>query len=576
MARLLGKTKDCITYYADDRLQITSVSWERVFLNLRVHSKYEEPLSFRLAKLDIMVNEDDANNNVFYTKVRRNVNISLNHPVSYESFENGVYTFRLNVTLLNESSFLENGRWYLIANTPDNKTPIISTISYDAVYDLAHMDKIFPYGKQRYSYTIRFSKSTLDEINIIPIMHSRFMIENPNWESTLVVKERKTFIGKIKCVIKKYKLSLLQATYNFLSRIYKHDGTHILFMSETKPYLWGNLKYIDDRIKARGLDKSFSLMYTFRVAVGEHNSIISWFKTIKRMAMQDFIFVDDYVPLFGSIKLCPETKLIQVWHAGEGFKAVGYGRFGQAGSPRPVGTCHKMYDYAITGSKRLVEVYSEVFGIPEERILPLGMARLDGFLDEDVIKEKTDEFYGIHPECKGKKLILFCPTFRGANQKVACYDYDKLDMDAIYDFCGDEYIWAFKMHPFVKNPLHIKESQADRIIDLGDYKNINDLYYVTDIMITDYSSAYFEYALLKRPILFYTYDRVIYENIRGVHKSVKETAPGKVCDSFEELMTALKNKDYEIEKTIKFHDENFGEYDGHAADRIIDTVILGK
>ena len=132
------------------------------------------------------------------------------------------------------------------------------------------------------------------------------------------------------------------------------------------------------------------------------------------------------------------------------------------------------------------------------------------------------------------------------------------------------------MHPFIKEKPPIKDKHKDRIIDLSFYKNINDLYYVTDIMITDYSSAYYEYALLKRPVLFYTYDREIYELTRGVHKSILETAPGKVCDSFDELMQALKNKDYEIEKTIRFSEENFGEYDGKAADRIIDTIILAQ
>ena len=574
MYKLLGNTKDEITYYADDRLQIVSVSWERIFLNIQVRSKYQERLSFSLAELDLTENENDVKKNVIFTKIRRNINVGKTHPVSYESYDNDIYTFRLNITILNDSDFLENGQWHLIAVTEEDPRPIISTISYDCVYDLANMDKIFPYGRQRYSYNVRFAKVTLDEVNIIPILVSTFMIENPYWNKNLVVRDRKTVKGKIRCIAKKYKLSILQALYNCLSRLYKHDGTHILFMSETKPYLWGNLKYIDERIKSRGLDKKFSLMYTFRVAVGKHNSILSWYKTIKRMAMQDYIFVDDYAPLFGSIKLCPETKLIQVWHAGEGFKAVGYGRFGQNDSPRPTGTCHKMYDYAITGSERLVDVYSEVFGMPKERILPLGMARLDGFLDDAVIKEKTSEFYKAYPNCEGKKLILFAPTFRGPGQSTAYYDFDKLDMHAIYEFCGNEYIWAFKMHPFVKQSPPIEKNQRDRIIDLSNYNNINDLFYVTDIMITDYSSAYYEYALLKRPVLFYTYDRVIYENTRGVHKSVKSSAPGKVCDTFEDLMAALKSKDYEIEKTILFSEENFGKYDGHAADRIIDTLLL--
>ena len=267
--------------------------------------------------------------------------------------------------------------------------------------------------------------------------------------------------------------------------------------------------------------------------MGQNNSAANWFRTIRLLARQDVIFVDDYAPVFGFLDLSPHTRLVQVWHAGEGFKSVGYCRFGLSNSPYPTGSCHRKYDYVVTASERHSRLYSEVFGQPMDHMLPLGMARLDGFLDEDVIKEKTDEFYAEHPEVKGKKLILFCPTFRGPVQKKAYFNYEKLDLARIYEFCGDEYIWAFKMHPFVKKKPPIPEEYSDRIIDLTPSKNINDLYYVTDIMITDYSSAYFEYALLQKPVLFYTYDRENYEITRGVHKPILETAPGKVCDTFD-------------------------------------------
>ena len=131
------------------------------------------------------------------------------------------------------------------------------------------------------------------------------------------------------------------------------------------------------------------------------------------------------------------------------------------------------------------------------------------------------------------------------------------------------------MHPFVdEEPIRIPRRYKDRIIDFATYPNINDLYYVTDILITDYSSNYFEYSLMKRPILFYTPDRELYELSRGVHRSVKECAPGKVCDTFDELMDALKNKDYEIEKVYRFVEENFADYDGRAADKAINKILL--
>ena len=131
-----------------------------------------------------------------------------------------------------------------------------------------------------------------------------------------------------------------------------------------------------------------------------------------------------------------------------------------------------------------------------------------------------------------------------------------------------------KMHPFVSEKIRIPKEYSSRIIDFAKYPNINDLYYITDLLITDYSSNYYEYSLTKRPVLFFTYDREMYELTRGVHRGVKDHAPGKVCDTFEEMMMALKNEDFEIEKIEKFVEENFGEYDGHACDRVIDQILL--
>ena len=118
-----------------------------------------------------------------------------------------------------------------------------------------------------------------------------------------------------------------------------------------------------------------------------------------------------------------------------------------------------------------------------------------------------------------------------------------------------------------------QEKYKDRIVDFSSYPNINDLYYITDVLITDYSSNYYEYSLLKRPVVFFTPDRELYELSRGVHRSVKESAPGKVCDTFEEMMQALREEDYEVEKIYKFVEKNFANYDGHATDKVIKKLF---
>lgn len=494
--------------------------------------------------------------------------------IDFDEKEGNTYRFCLNMSAVDGREFLDNGRWRICA-FPEEEKEIMSVvyISNELAYKVDDYSRIFRYGKGKYAYNISFSISTEDGENLELFFNNYFMIMNRKWKKRRYIQEAFTGIGKIKRFYMYSVIWLIRAFYHFFAAVTPKNGTRVLFMSETKDYLWGNLKYINDRIIERGLDKEFKLSYSLRRAVGNNKSALSWIRTVYLIAKQDYIFIDDYAPIFGFFKLHPKTSLIQVWHAGEGFKSVGYSRFGKDGSPFPSESCHKAYTYALTGSKSLVKVYEEVFGIEKSAFLPTGMARLDDFLDEEKIDGFKREFYEQYPEFTGKKIILFAPTFRGTGQQNAYYDYNMLDLKRIYEFCGDKWIFLVKMHPFVKDPIGIPAEYRDRIFDFAEYPNINDLYYITDILITDYSSNYYEYALMRRPVLFYTYDREIYELTRGVHRDVNSHAPGRVCDTFDELMNALETENYEEYKIEQFVKDNFSEYDGHAADKAIDAIL---
>ncbi len=556
---------------------ITEIKWERVFLHIDIQVEKIVPAAFKLRlykrKAEHEIGPDGEMLSFKGLEPVHSV------PVEADSHEGNLYHLVLNISSLDGRNFLDNGSWQVQVvpqGAESEEDELTCSLTHDLAYRLDDLSRIFRYDGDRYAYTMSFSVFAADNDLLALVIRSRFMIENEDWKKRHYVQEAKSRKGKRRKFRKAVVTKLMRAWYQIVEHTHPKHGSNVLFMTETKDYLWGNLKYINDRIIERGLDKQFNLSYSVRRAVGTHKSALSWFKLITLIAKQDYIFVDDYVPVFGFLDLNKNTKLIQVWHAGEGFKAVGYCRFGKAGSPYPVGNCHKKYDYVITGSEHLVHIFEEVFGIPRSAFLPLGMARLDGFLDPDKIEAFRKEFYAEHQAWKDKKIILFAPTYRGKGQGSAHYDYDQLDLKQIYDFCGDEYIWAFKMHPFVKEEPPIPEEYKDRIVDLSSCENINDLYYITDLLITDYSSNYFEYALMQRPVLFFTYDREIYELTRGVHRPVKESAPGKVCDSFDEMMTALKNHDFEEEKIKQFVIDNFQGYDGKASDRAIDYILLGK
>lgn len=556
-------------WYKDNLFQITNIQWERIFLHFTIKTDYVGKVKFAFTEFGAY--------NTSEIKEKRNDTVIKSDfgkivPINYDSESDGEYNFVINVSSVQGREFLDNGTWCICAFFEDGFATV--GVEYNCAYKLDEISRIFRYGKSKYSYNISFSLKNLYKEELALYFHSYFMIENKKWKKRKYIQEALTFPGKIKRTYMFAVIRLIRIFYRVMSSITPKDGTRVLFMTETKDYLWGNLKYINDRLLERGLDKKFKLSYSCRKSVGESNSALSWVKTVYLVAKQDYIFIDDYAPIFGFFKLNPKTELIQVWHAGEGFKSVGYSRFGKDGSPFPSESCHKAYTYALTGSKNLVKVYEEVFGIEKSAFLPIGMARLDDFLDEEKIGTFKNDFYNQYPQLKDKKIVLFAPTFRGTGQKTAYYDYDKIDLKRIYEFCGDEWAFIIKMHPFVKEPIDIPETYKDRIFDFASYQNINDLYYVTDVLITDYSSNYYEYALLKKPVLFYTYDREFYELTRGVHRDVKSHAPGKVCDTFEELMDALENGDFEKEKIDKFVEDNFGEYDGHAADRAIDIILL--
>lgn len=535
---------------------ITDISWERSYLNFNIKGNSKSKYY------------------LFCYKTKKQI------PIKYEKIVNDTLEFQINLTFINNNTFLENGKWRIIAkNNSDDENYFNCILNTEMCYKLEHLDKIFKYGKNNlFAYNVSFSlgKDRMNEY--IWIINSYFTKKNNKWYRRRYRDEitgYKNFFNKITL---DSKIFLINFAYLILNALFINKDKNILFVSETKEYIWGNLKVLDDKIKEKKLYENYNILYSFRTAIGVNHSSLSWLKLIIKISKSNTIFVDDYVPVFNFLKLNTKTNLIQLWHAGIGFKAVGYCRFGKSGSPFPVCSCHKNYTSAVVSSKKAAHIMGEVFGLNDSFFEILGMPRLDNFLDEDKIIATKKSIYTTYPNLENKKIILFAPTYRGTGQKNAYYDYKQLNYQKIYDICEEkDYLFLLKMHPFITKQDEIPIQYKNRIIELSEYKHINDLYYITDLLITDYSSNYYEYSLLKKPILFFTYDRENYEVTRGVHHSIKDVAPGKVCDTFDDLITAIKNDDFEFYKTTAFIENHFGEgLTNDSCDKIIDKFILNN
>ena len=500
----------------------------------------------------------------------------------------------INIVNIENTKLLKNGKWYFVAEK-EGKSRLIG-ITAACGYQLEHMDKVFRYGREIYSYIVTFcvkdANEVLESVRKQKSGCGSFKFENQNDEMVCAVHtsymmlnrkndRRNLFVesGKITTLFRKIFFVMLKASINRAYRILaffrKKDGKHILLMSETRSPIGGNLKALDERMKERKLDAEYKISYSFSKTLQQSRwkTFLTWSRLLWLISKQDVIFVDDYVPIFKTIHLKKDTRLIQLWHAGVGFKSVGYSRFGREGSPLPLDSCHRQYTNAVVGGRGLVKVYEEVFGIPEEAILPYGLARLDGYMDAAKINSFKKEFYGKYPELKRKKIILFAPTYRGKTQDEAYYPSDWITTDQIRKLCGDEYVFAYKMHPFITDKIEIAADCRTFIYDFSDEKDINELFYVTEILITDFSSNIYEFSLQKKPIIFFAPDKDFYQLTRGVHRTLEE-APGPICESFEDVISTVRRKDFQIEKIEKFVEASFDDQRSRASDNLIDNLIL--
>ena len=131
------------------------------------------------------------------------------------------------------------------------------------------------------------------------------------------------------------------------------------------------------------------------------------------------------------------------------------------------------------------------------------------------------------------------------------------------------------MHPFITEKIEIEPQYRERIIDLTSEGDINSLFYVTEILITDFSSNIYEFSLQEKPIIFYAPDKDYYQLTRGVHRTLDE-APGVVCTTFEAVEDTIRKKAFELEKIHDFVQESFDQQKKWSSDSLIDDIILKK
>lgn len=362
---------------------------------------------------------------------------------------------------------------------------------------------------------------------------------------------------------------------NLIRRKYKHkkhkkvQPNKITFFSARREEISGNFEFVYNKIKD---DKNLDINFLFNTKS---------FRYMTRKEIDDFaeacatskvIILDEFTPQIHLIDIKPETKIVQLWHACGAFKTFGFTRLGKPkGSPQPT-RMHRNYDYVTVSSDYCKKCHSEGFGIATKNVVPTGIARTDIFFDEEYKENFRKQFYSEYPNLKDKKIVLFAPTFRGDIKQTARYPMELFDINEVCETLGDEYAVIIKHHPFITEQHPIPEKYKDRVIDLSESTEINDLLFISDVIISDYSSLVFEASLLNIPMLFYAYDLQAYIKSRDFYFDFKLYIPGKICSSLYELLQAIKEEDFEMEKIERFRNMFFDDLDGKSSERIAQLI----
>lgn len=353
-----------------------------------------------------------------------------------------------------------------------------------------------------------------------------------------------------------------------LGKLFRGSGRRTIFTSESRNSISGNFEYVLDA--ADGNYNGNKLMFSF---FSGKSRLLFYIKTSFMLGLCNTVVIDDYYPLIYRINFGKDVRVIQLWHACGAFKAVGYSRLGKSGAPQPDDITHRNYTHVTVSSEDMRQYYAEAFGIPLDRVYATGIPRTDIFFDKAYENTVNARFFTQHPQFKGKRIILFAPTFRGDGAHSAHYPSEMIDFEKLASYCRtSNSAIVFKMHPFVKG-FGIPEGHDDVFADESGKREVNDLLFSASILITDYSSVIYEFSLLDRPVIFYAYDLAEYCEKRDFYEPFGNYTAGKLVYNCDELIDALQSNDFEQFKLRAFRKHSMSACDGNSSKRVAELIF---
>lgn len=288
------------------------------------------------------------------------------------------------------------------------------------------------------------------------------------------------------------------------------------------------------------------------------------FKCIYNLAVSKVCVIDTYSIPVSLLKHREELTIIQIWHALGAIKKFGLQSVGLRGGRDAyishLMRMHQNYDYVLCAGEKTKHVYSQAFGIDENKIILTGVPRIDYLLNSNTEKKKN-KIYEKYPELREKKVIFYVPTFRSGEIPDISTCADIIDKD--------KYILIVRLHPSDEIKLKNSGKYESSFSDLSTLKLLT----VADYVITDYSAVSIEAAILGKAVFFYLYDIKQYIDERGLNFNPLEEMPHCSAVDFDSIYKYIDSGVYDYKKLADFRREFVSTYDTNNVERITDFIL---
>jgi CDP-ribitol ribitolphosphotransferase len=354
----------------------------------------------------------------------------------------------------------------------------------------------------------------------------------------------------------------------FFFRLLPLRRDRVVFATARLPYLEGNLAFIHAALKKMRPDIHPVLLlepydYGLRAKL---DYMLRLVRSMYHVSTAQLVVLDNaFLPVHVA-RHRSGTTVVQVWHAVGALKRFGF----DAPLAEPERTfLHRYYDNVIVSAEAVREPWSTALRTPIEQVVALGTPRTDFFFDSAQMAEAKADLLERFPQLRQRRVVVYAPTFRGRGREKQAAAAG-LDAPALRRALPPEYALVLKTHPNLP-PTATDRAGYDVIVDPA--FEINRLLAATDVLVTDYSSSIFEWAMLRRPLVLLVPDLDEYARDPGMYLDYSTDMIGRQVNSAQGVADAILNEDFDPAAYDAFNERYLGACDGHSSERFVERFV---